>query len=111
MNNHETPQLEVRQQVSHQEISRRAEELWRQSGSPQGRDDEIWLEAERQILGTGISLLSATQGSAGAGPSAAEIRPPVTSQGKGNARENELMEKKRPGVPKPSRGKSKLSER
>ena len=23
--------------------------LWRQKGSPKGRDEEIWLEAERQL--------------------------------------------------------------
>jgi hypothetical protein len=34
---------------NHDEISRHAEELWRQRGSPQGRDDEIWLEAERNL--------------------------------------------------------------
>ncbi len=26
-----------------------AEVLWRQRGCPSGRDDEIWLEAERQL--------------------------------------------------------------
>jgi hypothetical protein len=51
MNNNEKQQAEVRQQVSHDVIARRAEELWRQYGCPQGRDEEIWLEAERQLLG------------------------------------------------------------
>jgi len=35
--------------ISHETISRRAEEIWRHYGCPQGRDDEIWLEAEGQL--------------------------------------------------------------
>jgi hypothetical protein len=34
---------------SHEEIATRAEALWREKGCPQGCDDEIWLEAERQL--------------------------------------------------------------
>ncbi len=34
---------------SHQEITARAEALWRGKGCPSGCDDEIWLEAERQL--------------------------------------------------------------
>jgi len=34
---------------SHEEVSRRAEEIWKSEGCPTGRDDEIWLEAERQL--------------------------------------------------------------
>lgn len=34
---------------SHMEIATRAEALWRDKGCPQGRDDELWLEAERQL--------------------------------------------------------------
>jgi hypothetical protein len=33
------------------EIARRAEALWRQRGCPEARDEEIWLEAERQLSG------------------------------------------------------------
>lgn len=35
---------------SHEEITQRAREIWQQSGSPGGRDTEIWLEAERQLM-------------------------------------------------------------
>src|SRR5580700_5588024 len=35
---------------SHEEIARQAEALWREKGCPHGRDDEIWLEAEQQLL-------------------------------------------------------------
>jgi len=37
------------QTPTHEQISRRAEELWEQYGRPSGRDEEIWLEAERQL--------------------------------------------------------------
>jgi len=44
--------VEVRNQARNDEISRRAKELWAQYGKPSGRDEEIWLEAECQLLGT-----------------------------------------------------------
>lgn len=34
---------------SHRDISRLAEKLWRRKGRPEGRDHEIWLEAENQL--------------------------------------------------------------
>ena len=34
---------------SHEEVTRRAEEIWREKGCPSDRDEEIWLEAERQL--------------------------------------------------------------
>jgi hypothetical protein len=36
--------------LSHGEIAARAEALWRQKGCPVACDDEIWLEAQRQLL-------------------------------------------------------------
>jgi hypothetical protein len=36
----------------HESIATRAYELWDRYGRPPGRDVEIWLEAERQLLGT-----------------------------------------------------------
>ncbi len=42
----------LRAQPLEQKIAAAAEELWRGYGRPEGRDVEIWLEAERQILGT-----------------------------------------------------------
>jgi hypothetical protein len=35
--------------LSPKEIATRAEALWRKNGCPEGRDDEFWLEAERQL--------------------------------------------------------------
>jgi len=34
---------------SHEEIAARARALWQQEGYPADRDEEIWLEAERQL--------------------------------------------------------------
>lgn len=34
---------------THEQISRRAQQLWENGGRPSGRDEEIWLEAERQL--------------------------------------------------------------
>jgi hypothetical protein len=35
---------------SHEEIAVEAEVLWRQKGCPENCDEEIWLEAERQLF-------------------------------------------------------------
>jgi len=40
----------TRQVPSHSEISRRAKALWMWRGCPESLDEEIWLEAERQLL-------------------------------------------------------------
>ena len=37
------------QELTHNEIAERAHTLWSARGCPNGRDDEIWLEAERQL--------------------------------------------------------------
>lgn len=37
---------------AHEDITLRAILLWQNYGKPEGRDTEIWLEAERQLLGT-----------------------------------------------------------
>jgi len=37
------------QTTTHEEISRYARELWEKYGRPVGRDEEIWLEAERTM--------------------------------------------------------------
>jgi Protein of unknown function (DUF2934) len=44
-----TPTADPTLSPSRAEIATRAEALWRQAGCPQGRDDEFWLEAERQL--------------------------------------------------------------
>jgi hypothetical protein len=49
-------QNELRPTVSQENISQRAQELWEGYGRPAGRDKEIWLEAERQLLGVDPSV-------------------------------------------------------
>lgn len=44
-------QSELDPAPSQEEIARRATQLWEGYGRPKGRDKEIWLEAEQQLLG------------------------------------------------------------
>ncbi len=37
--------------VPESRIRARAHELWEQHGRPQGRDEEFWLRAERELVG------------------------------------------------------------
>lgn len=41
----------IRAAATHEEIARRAYELWEQSGHDEGNDRNHWLEAERQLRG------------------------------------------------------------
>lgn len=34
----------------HEQVALHAELLWRAKGCPEGKDEEIWLEAERQLV-------------------------------------------------------------
>jgi hypothetical protein len=36
-------------QIDINEIRKRAHELWELAGKPDGREDEFWLEAEREL--------------------------------------------------------------
>jgi hypothetical protein len=36
---------------THETVAQRAQEIWQSYGRPEGRDTEIWLEAERQLAG------------------------------------------------------------
>jgi hypothetical protein len=47
-----TASAETRQRPLEEDIARRAKELWERYNRPSGRDEQIWLEAERQLLGT-----------------------------------------------------------
>lgn len=104
--NNQNPQSQIRQQVSHDEISRRAKELWRQYGSPQGRDEEIWLEAERQLRGTPPSL--DTPASEGVGASQSNGADPSNlPSDTPKPRDTEMMEGKKSPPSKASRSKGK----
>jgi hypothetical protein len=48
---------------THEQIARRAYEIWIQSGCEAGRDSENWAQAERELIaGRGLSEISAQQG-------------------------------------------------
>ena len=42
---------ETRTVPLHQQIASQAYTLWKNYGRPAGRDETIWMEAERQVLG------------------------------------------------------------
>jgi hypothetical protein len=59
---------------SHEQISIRAQLLWNAEGCPEGRDEEIWLKAEKQlydeakeIIGDSASDTRRSSGSAAGG--------------------------------------------
>lgn len=47
---------DLRTRPLHEDIAACARELWRKYGCPVGRDEQIWLEAERQVLGADPSV-------------------------------------------------------
>jgi hypothetical protein len=61
----------------HDAISRQAEKLWKRYGCPQGRDDEIWREAERQVLGADAEANQQGSGAVPAAPLGDVLYPPV----------------------------------
>jgi Protein of unknown function (DUF2934) len=40
---------ESRMQIDKEEIRKRAHQIWEEAGKPHGREDDIWLRAERQL--------------------------------------------------------------
>ncbi len=56
----------LRTQPLQEKITRAARDLWQRYGSPAGRDEEIWLEAERQVLGTDPEIARVEGGSVSA---------------------------------------------
>lgn len=61
----------------HDAVSRQAEKLWDRYGRPQGRDEEIWLEAEGQVLGTDRQANQQSGGAIPAAPLGDVFRPAV----------------------------------
>ena len=45
---------------SHEDIALCAEKLWQDYGQPAGRDDDIWLEAERRLIAAASQSASMT---------------------------------------------------
>lgn len=68
---------DTRTLVLHEAVSRQAEKLWERYGRPQGRDEEIWLEAERQVLGADRSANQQPGGAIPAGPLSDVFHPTV----------------------------------
>src|SRR5579883_3379357 len=48
MNSSDQPARDLK--PTHEQIASRAELLWKAKGSPSGQDEQIWLEAERQLF-------------------------------------------------------------
>jgi hypothetical protein len=65
-----------RQHPTDTEIASRARQLWEGYGRPEGRDEQIWLEAERQLLGVDSEVVDL-----GGGPVAAKPLRQSTSTG------------------------------
>lgn len=68
-------------------ISRQAEKLWKRYGSPQDRDEEIWQEAERQVLGTDAETNQQGGGAIPAGPLGDVLYPRVQPERAGESSE------------------------
>jgi hypothetical protein len=80
--------------VSQENISQRARELWEQYGRPEGRDTEIWLEAERQLLGVDSKVEGAGNVSV-----AAEDFDDATSNEKPRTRIGKSTQTRKPAAP------------
>jgi hypothetical protein len=65
---------------THEQIAIRAELLWKAKGSPEGRDEEIWLEAERQLYDEAKEIISSTPRSESSNLSSEEPNPAMGSQ-------------------------------
>lgn len=73
---------------THEQISRRAYEIFIERGQPAGQDLAHWLEAEKQLRATGqTSNASSTATATSNAPAAsASIRPPGDGRAQGNGR-------------------------
>jgi hypothetical protein len=76
---------DLRAQPLHEKIAAAAEQLWHGYGRPEGRDVEIWLEAERQVLGVDPEV--ARVGGASDADALNQASPPSTAA-PGGARES-----------------------
>jgi hypothetical protein len=75
-----TPTHPPRRQFLHEEIARRAEQIWNDRNRPTGSDEPIWFEAENQLQAEAESRpVSGTESR----PYVSEPARPVRSQTKG----------------------------
>lgn len=54
--------MNTQSSLNQQDISNRAREIWEQSGRPEGRELEHWLQAERELAQAAASAASPTRG-------------------------------------------------
>ena len=74
---------------SHESVTQRAQQIWRDRGCPSGADNEIWLEAERQLLTT-----------------ASAHNAPSSPEGRGNGNSQGVLSAADPKVAAPSHERS-----
>lgn len=86
---------------THDDIARRAHELWVAWGNPDGRDEEIWLLAERQLL---------TPGAADNAPSETGGRGSGNTQESHSSADPTSAELKNPAARPPSPGSPGIAE-
>jgi len=58
--------------ISHEDISRRAHQIWEKAGRPDGRETEHWLKAEHELHVEHGKLAAAAHGKA--------VEPPVAAK-------------------------------
>src|SRR6266705_2095195 len=83
---HTSPQNQTK--AAGEKIAGVAYTLWERAGRPSGRDEEFWLEAERQIAAAREPSVARSQTSRSAAQPATESKPEGWSPvvlGKGNA--------------------------
>lgn len=77
---------DVRGEVAHEEIARRAHELWEQDGCPDGRSDYHWLEAEKQLRGAAFQNRASESQGGDAREKAREIKASAERRASGQGR-------------------------
>jgi len=60
------PKNNITAPSSYQDITQRARKLWECYGRPEGRDEEIWFKAERQVRGSNPLIEDKSGGSVSA---------------------------------------------
>ncbi len=90
--------------ATQESISQRARELWERYGRPEGRDNEIWLEAERQLLGVDAQV----EGEANASVSAQQLDE-STSYDKPRTRAGESSSVRKPAASSKAASSTKSS--
>jgi hypothetical protein len=83
--NNQTQEATSDLRPSHEQVSARAELLWKAKGMPNGQDDQIWLEAERQLNDEAREMIGDTGAPTAAARTSASAE---RMEGSGSARTN-----------------------